>query len=194
MLIRIANYKSFFYRRLCNLSGGEKTLSSMALHQYKSTPLYFMDEIDTALEFKNVSIVANYVKSRTKDAQFVVISLRNNMFELANQLVDIYKTHDCSKSITIDPKKFHLPFTNQNKHGSNPLTQPLVATTQIVSTYRSGAQKSFTTPYAKLKCNIKIFFFFVVNYFVKEYLFFCKLYETNNSAIQSQLEEFPLVF
>jgi chromosome segregation ATPase len=40
------------------------------------TPLYVMDEIDAALDFKNVSIVANYIKDRTKNAQFVIISLR----------------------------------------------------------------------------------------------------------------------
>lgn len=39
-----------------------------------------MDEIDAALDFRNVQIVANYLKKRTKDAQFIVISLRNNMF------------------------------------------------------------------------------------------------------------------
>ena len=33
-----------------------------ALHHYKPTPLYVMDEIDAALDFKNVSIVANYIK------------------------------------------------------------------------------------------------------------------------------------
>lgn len=41
------------------------------------TPLYFMDEIDAALDFRNVSIVANYIKDRTKNAQFIIISLRN---------------------------------------------------------------------------------------------------------------------
>jgi chromosome segregation ATPase len=64
-----------------NLSGGEKTLSSLslvfALHQYKPTPIYVMDEIDAALDFRNVSIVASYIKERTRnDAQFIVISLR----------------------------------------------------------------------------------------------------------------------
>ena len=33
-----------------------------ALHHYRPTPLYVMDEIDAALDFKNVSIVANYIK------------------------------------------------------------------------------------------------------------------------------------
>ena len=31
--------------------------------------------------------------------------LRNNMFELADRLVGIYKTHNATKSITIDPYK-----------------------------------------------------------------------------------------
>lgn len=53
------------WKIITNLSGGEKTLSSLALvfalHYYKPSPLYFMDEIDAALDFKNVSIVANYI-------------------------------------------------------------------------------------------------------------------------------------
>jgi structural maintenance of chromosome 4 len=46
-----------------------------ALHHYKPTPLYVMDEIDAALDFKNVSIVAHYIKERTKNAQFIIIRL-----------------------------------------------------------------------------------------------------------------------
>ena len=98
------------WKNITNLSGGEKTLSSLALvfalHHFKPTPLYVMDEIDAALDFKNVSIVANYIKERTRNAQFVIISLRNNMFELADRLVGIYKTNDATKSVTIDPKAF----------------------------------------------------------------------------------------
>ncbi|KAI6918325.1 hypothetical protein KC341_g17961, partial [Hortaea werneckii] len=81
------------WKNIGNLSGGEKTLSSLALvfalHHYKPTPLYVMDEIDAALDFRNVSIVAAYIKERTKNAQFIVISLRNNMFELASRLVGV---------------------------------------------------------------------------------------------------------
>lgn len=93
------------WRNITNLSGGEKTLSSLALvfalHKYKPTPLYVMDEIDAALDFRNVSIVANYIKERTKNAQFIVISLRNNMFELAQQLVGIYKNKNMTKSASL---------------------------------------------------------------------------------------------
>merc|ERR1712240_62326 len=75
------------WKNISNLSGGEKTLSSLALvfalHYYKPTPLYVMD--------------------RTKNAQFIIISLRSNMFELADRLVGIYKTYDCTKSVTINP-------------------------------------------------------------------------------------------
>jgi structural maintenance of chromosome 4 len=100
------------WKNISNLSGGEKTLSSLslvfALHHYKPAPLYVMDEIDAALDFKNVSIVANYIKERTTNAQFVIISLRNNMFELADRLVGVYKTNNATKSVTVNPNKVAL--------------------------------------------------------------------------------------
>ncbi|CAH1399854.1 unnamed protein product [Nezara viridula] len=98
------------WKHISNLSGGEKTLSSLALvfalHYYKPSPLYVMDEIDAALDFKNVSIVGNYIKERTRNAQFIIISLRSNMFELADLLVGIYKTFNCTKSVTVTPEKY----------------------------------------------------------------------------------------
>ncbi|KAI5119782.1 hypothetical protein M0805_009253 [Coniferiporia weirii] len=102
------------WKNISNLSGGEKTLSSLALvfalHVFKPTPLYFMDEIDAALDFRNVSIVANYIKDRTKNAQFIIISLRNDMFELSHRLIGIYKTSNATRSISI------------NNHALNALT------------------------------------------------------------------------
>jgi len=91
------------WKNISNLSGGEKTLSSLALvfalHVFKPTPLYFMDEIDAALDFRNVSIVANYIKDRTKNAQFIIISLRNDMFELSHRLIGIYKTANATQNL-----------------------------------------------------------------------------------------------
>ncbi|XP_022172388.1 structural maintenance of chromosomes protein 4 [Myzus persicae] len=98
------------WKVISNLSGGEKTLSSLALvfalHYYKPSPLYVMDEIDAALDFKNVSIIAYYIKERTKNSQFIIISLRSNMFEKANVLVGIYKTNDCTATSSVTTDKY----------------------------------------------------------------------------------------
>ncbi|KAJ2885512.1 Structural maintenance of chromosomes protein 4 [Coemansia asiatica] len=115
------------WKNISNLSGGEKTLSSLALvfalHQYKPTPLYVMDEIDAALDFRNVSIVANYIKERTRNAQFVIISLRNNMFELADRLIGIYKTDNRTKSIALDTEHtvaaLHSSNSDDDQSGPN---------------------------------------------------------------------------
>jgi structural maintenance of chromosome 4 len=98
------------WKNVSNLSGGEKTLSSLALvfalHHFRPAALYFMDEIDAALDFRNVSIIANYIKERTTDAQFIIVSLRNNMFELANRLIGIYKPKNETKSVALNPHSF----------------------------------------------------------------------------------------
>merc|ERR1712178_421053 len=117
------------WKQITNLSGGEKMLASLslvfALHHYKPTPLYFMDEIDAALDFRNVSIIANYIKERTKNAQFIIISLRNHMFELADLLVGIYKTHDSSKSVAIQPDAFQVqrPALQNKEHNIEAISQ-----------------------------------------------------------------------
>merc|ERR1711988_2015581 len=117
------------WKQITNLSGGEKTLASLslvfALHHYRPTPLYFMDEIDAALDFRNVSIIANYIKERTKNAQFIVISLRNHMFEMSDLLVGIYKTQDVSKSVAICPSAFEVckPALRNKEHNIEPISQ-----------------------------------------------------------------------
>jgi structural maintenance of chromosome 4 len=67
-----------------------------------------------------VSIVANYIKERTKNAQFIVISLRNNMFELAARLVGVYKVNHMTKSVTIENQDYVLgrvQSSQNNGHG-----------------------------------------------------------------------------
>uniref|UniRef100_A0A8C9GI24 RecF/RecN/SMC N-terminal domain-containing protein n=1 Tax=Piliocolobus tephrosceles TaxID=591936 RepID=A0A8C9GI24_9PRIM len=87
------------WKHIQNLSG------VFALHYFKPNPIYFMDEIDAALDFKNVSIISHYIKTKTNDAQFIVISLRNQMFELCDRMIGIYKTNDITKCITMNPNK-----------------------------------------------------------------------------------------
>lgn len=95
------------WKQISNLSGGEKTLSSLglifALHKFKPSCLYIMDEIDAALDYKNVSVISQYL-AHVK-SQFIIISLRNDMFEMAKTLIGVYKYENISKTITVDLNK-----------------------------------------------------------------------------------------
>jgi structural maintenance of chromosome 4 len=55
-----------WWKIFSDLLGDEKTLLLLALvfalHYYKLSPLYVMDETDAALDFKNVSIVGHNIK------------------------------------------------------------------------------------------------------------------------------------
>jgi structural maintenance of chromosome 4 len=86
------------------LSGGEKTFTSLSLifacEEIKAFPFYFMDEIDAALDYKNTTLLAHYIKEK-KNTQHIVISLRKNMYQECNRLVGIYKVKDQSRVIEI---------------------------------------------------------------------------------------------
>ena len=117
-----------------------------------------MDEIDAALDFKNVSIVGNYIKQRTRNAQFIIISLRNNMFELADRLVGIYKTNDATKSVTINPKIYEqgtvmappgmvTPTVGYPKSPS--MNSPTTDSRRSVKKARRSSQQSVASPAAQ---------------------------------------------
>uniref|UniRef100_A0AC35TFT4 Structural maintenance of chromosomes protein n=1 Tax=Rhabditophanes sp. KR3021 TaxID=114890 RepID=A0AC35TFT4_9BILA len=93
------------WKKMTDLSGGEKTLASLslvfALHEYRPTPLYVMDEIDAALDFRNVSIIAEYIRQRTANAQFIVVSLRQQMYEKSDISICIYKIQDITQVVAI---------------------------------------------------------------------------------------------
>ncbi len=107
------------WKHMSKLSGGEKTLSSLslifALHLFKPSPLYCMDEIDAALDYKNVAIVGKYIREKAKNCQFLIISLRNNMFDLSQKMVGIYKTFDVTKTLTINPDKIIFEIQQRKK-------------------------------------------------------------------------------
>ncbi|MEN2500018.1 MAG: Structural maintenance of chromosomes protein 4, partial [Marteilia pararefringens] len=89
-----------------NLSGGEKTLSSLALlfslHALRPAPFYILDEIDAALDFRNVAIIASYLKWQAeRNTQFLVISLREHMYSNAERFVAVYKYADKSKTLVV---------------------------------------------------------------------------------------------
>lgn len=82
-----------------------------------------MDEIDAALDYRNVSIVASYVKRQACNAQFIVISLRQNMFEMSDKMVGIYKIKDVTRTVTIAPRLFEKKLIEETNNAF--LTQKL---------------------------------------------------------------------
>ena len=95
------------WKNVANLSGGEKTLSSLslvfALHTLRPSPFYVMDEIDAALDYRNVSIISEYIQQQAKfNTQFIVISLREHMFYNTERFVAIYKVDEQTKTISLE--------------------------------------------------------------------------------------------
>mgnify|MGYP004706611953 CR=1 FL=1 len=97
------------FRDMENLSGGEKTIGALALlfaiHSFHPSPFFVLDEVDAALDNANVDKIANYItKHRGPNFQFIVISLKNMLFERSDSLVGIYRDQDVnsSKILTLD--------------------------------------------------------------------------------------------
>ncbi|KAL5522775.1 hypothetical protein ACEPAG_8793 [Sanghuangporus baumii] len=97
------------FRDMEQLSGGEKTVAALALlfaiHSYQPAPFFVLDEVDAALDNTNVAKIANYIRSRASgEFQFVVISLKNSLYERGNSLVGIYRDQEVnsSSSLTLD--------------------------------------------------------------------------------------------
>ncbi len=91
-------------QKLESMSGGEKSLLALALifaiQMYKPAPFYALDEVDMFLDGVNVSRVAKMIKKRSRDAQFIVVSLRKPMLENADAIVGITLGRDNSSKVT----------------------------------------------------------------------------------------------
>jgi len=96
-----------------NLSGGEKSVAALALlfaiQSYKPAPFFILDEIDAALDPINVKRVANYIRKRSKDMQFILISLKDRLYDSADGLIGICINvmEDSSAVHTLDLTKFN---------------------------------------------------------------------------------------
>ncbi|KAI8377051.1 hypothetical protein EDC96DRAFT_250036 [Choanephora cucurbitarum] len=94
------------FRDMEQLSGGEKSVAALALlfaiHSYKPSPFFVLDEVDAALDNTNVSTVANYLREHASpEFQFIVISLKHTLYERAQSLVGIYRDQDINSSKTM---------------------------------------------------------------------------------------------
>ncbi len=91
-------------QRLESMSGGEKSLLTLAfifaIQRYKPAPFYAFDEVDMFLDGVNVGRLAKMIKKLSKDAQFIVVSLRKPMLEEADHVVGITRGGDGESMVT----------------------------------------------------------------------------------------------
>ncbi|KAI9843099.1 MAG: Structural maintenance of chromosomes protein 2 [Thelocarpon superellum] len=75
---------------LTELSGGQRSLIAlsliMALLQFKPAPMYILDEVDAALDLSHTQNIGRLIKHRFKGSQFIVVSLKDGMFQNANRI------------------------------------------------------------------------------------------------------------
>ena len=75
------------------LSGGEKAFVAIALQfailKVRPTPFCMLDEIDAALDDRNVERFARYLRNLCKKTQFIVITHRRGTMELADVLYGV---------------------------------------------------------------------------------------------------------
>jgi chromosome segregation protein len=98
--------------RLEQLSGGEKSLASLAfifsLQRYDPSPLYVFDEVDMSLDGLNAEYVGRLLRHNAERAQFIVISLRKVTLKFAHHLFGVTMRGDgCSRVVGIHLEDIH---------------------------------------------------------------------------------------
>ncbi|KAK7201253.1 structural maintenance of chromosome (SMC) family protein [Novymonas esmeraldas] len=90
------------------LSGGERTMAALALlfaiHEVSPTPFFVLDEVDAALDAGNVEKLASYLRKNCQSCQFVVVSLKDQLYHMADMLLGVMKDkeRESSKVLTMD--------------------------------------------------------------------------------------------
>ncbi|PKA61743.1 Structural maintenance of chromosomes protein 2-1 [Apostasia shenzhenica] len=87
--VRVA-FGSLWKQSLSELSGGQRSLLALslilALLLYKPAPIYILDEVDAALDLSHTQNIGRMIKAHFPHSQFIVVSLKEGMFNNANVL------------------------------------------------------------------------------------------------------------
>ncbi|KAK2653531.1 hypothetical protein Ddye_013387 [Dipteronia dyeriana] len=83
-------FGSVWKQSLSELSGGQRSLLALslilALLLFKPAPLYILDEVDAALDLSHTQNIGRMIKTHFPHSQFIVVSLKEGMFNNANVL------------------------------------------------------------------------------------------------------------
>merc|ERR1712070_1044098 len=87
--IKIA-FNDIWKDSLTELSGGQRSLLALslvlALLLFKPAPMYILDEVDSALDLSHTQNIGHMIRQHFPHSQFIVVSLKEGMFNNANVL------------------------------------------------------------------------------------------------------------
>jgi|EP00945_MAST-04E_sp_MAST-4E-sp1_P005290 structural maintenance of chromosome 2 len=87
--VRVA-FSGVWKDSLSELSGGQRSLVALslilALLRFKPAPMYILDEVDAALDLSHTQNIGIMLRKHFTNSQFVVVSLKEGMFNNANCL------------------------------------------------------------------------------------------------------------
>ncbi len=108
--LRVA-FNNTWKKSLSELSGGQRSLLALslilALLLYKPAPVYILDEIDAALDLSHTANLGLMIREHFPQSQFVVVSLKDGMFNNANVLYKVSFLDGGSKVERISKEKDH---------------------------------------------------------------------------------------
>ena len=83
-------FGSVWKQSLTELSGGQRSLLALSLILsmllFKPAPMYILDEVDAALDLSHTQNIGNMLRTHFSQSQFIVVSLKEGMFNNANTI------------------------------------------------------------------------------------------------------------
>lgn len=96
-------------RESTSISGGEKTLAAivfvLALQKLKPSPFYLFDEVDAHLDAPNSERLANILEERSKESQFIMVSLKDSVVQRAKLIYGVFPKNGVSNVVTYKDKR-----------------------------------------------------------------------------------------
>lgn len=90
------------------MSGGEKTLAALslifAIQEYKPSPFYYFDEVDAHLDEVNARKVGELIRQKSKEAQFIVVTLREVVASFADRIIGVSARGGISEVFALENK------------------------------------------------------------------------------------------
>ena len=114
------------------LSGGEQSMAALALifaiQDYDPSPFYYFDEVDQNLDAINAERIAEMCRKRSKQAQFLMVTLRKVSLRLADHHIGITHGGDgCSRRIVDFDRERAIQLSEIESAKDNPLDERISA-------------------------------------------------------------------